>query len=578
VQAPASFEDAITEAASALKEAARNGKVAVVAGATVTNEEAYLAAAIAKQAFGTAADSSLGPVMRAVKAALEARIGTWKPAGDMSRLAKAKAIVVVADDLEESHNVASVRIKDAVADNGAELVVVGPLRSELVDFASTWVRPRPGDEGAAAAAIADAIAGGATQNDGIQRAAATLRDADRDATFVVCAPNPVDPALAASMAGGAANIAVALFGEAAAEHLVVLPAEVNVHGLLDRGVGLGGSANPLEGLAGLLLVRDDPTMRLPGATEALARIGTVVVVDNVAQPAAKGAAAVIAEGRAYASRGTYTQGDFRAQRLTPAVKPEGEAVPLFRALAALGAALGVELPADEDATLGVIAKEDPAYLPAWDLLVGEGVRLAVARPGVGRMAPVDGVGGGEGFSIITSRDLYTAADAASLRHPEADKLHRYDRIQLSEEDGARLGVRDGDGHALGRGRVDHGEGHGHGARAHGCGVRVVAAAGRGGGGATRGEPERHGERGSCGSPGAGGDSGRRLTRIGEDTRGPRQWRGPRGFRRVGCWRGTGETRRNVKWPAAAARWRGSPRRPSFDGSLRRARHRGSGGW
>ena len=51
---------------------------------------------------------------------------------------------------------------------------------------------------------------------------------------------------------------------------------------------------------------------------------------------------------------------------------------------------------------------------------------------------------GEGLRVITGRDQYTAADAAALRHPEAERLHRYDRFQLSEEDAERLGVADGD--------------------------------------------------------------------------------------------------------------------------------------
>jgi hypothetical protein len=113
------------------------------------------------------------------------------------------------------------------------------------------------------------------------------------------------------MAGGAANVAVALFGDDASENLVVLPADVNSYGLLDAGVGVTGTDNPLEGLAGLLVVRDDPTMRIPGALDALRNIDTVVVIDNVLHETAKRASAVIAEGRAYASQGTYTQGDYR---------------------------------------------------------------------------------------------------------------------------------------------------------------------------------------------------------------------------------------------------------------------------
>ena len=148
--------EATSEAARALK--AANGKVGVLVGGTVTNEEAYLAAQIAK-ALKASPDSSLGPVVRATEDALEARFGTWRMAADMTRIATSKAIVVVADDLEESHNIASVRVKDAVVRNGAQLVVIGPLRSELVDFAALWVRTEAGQEGTTAAAIAETIGG-----------------------------------------------------------------------------------------------------------------------------------------------------------------------------------------------------------------------------------------------------------------------------------------------------------------------------------------------------------------------------------------------------------------------------------
>jgi anaerobic selenocysteine-containing dehydrogenase len=55
-----------------------------------------------------------------------------------------------------------------------------------------------------------------------------------------------------------------------------------------------------------------------------------------------------------------------------------------------------------------------------------------------------GAASGSGLRVIASRDLFTAADAAALRHPEAEKLHRYDHIQVSEQDGARLGIETGD--------------------------------------------------------------------------------------------------------------------------------------
>ena len=444
IQVPVTANEAIAEAAKVLKEAASRGKVGVIVGGASTNEEAWLANRIAREAFRTTADAAYGPVLRATKAALEARLGTWRMAGDMTRLRTSKTIVVVHDDLEETHNVASVRIKDAVVNEGGKLVVIGALRSELVDFATSWLRPQAGEEGQAAAALAEAIGGAPSEIEEINDAAALLRDASREEMLVVCAPNSVSPEIAGSMAGGAANLAVALFGDAASENLIVLPPEVNIHGLLDQGVAVEGGTNPLEGLAGLLVIREDPTMRLPRAAEDLATTGTVVVIDNVLHETAKQATVVIAEGRPYSTAGTYTQGDFRVQKLWPAVKPEGDALVCYDALRLLAAELGVEVPETPDDALGAIAKENAAYQPAWDLIVGEGVRMEVRGSGKGQVIPVPMFDVEDGVRVIASRDLYTAADAAALRHPEAEKLHRYDRIQVSEQDAARLGISDND--------------------------------------------------------------------------------------------------------------------------------------
>lgn len=445
IQAPASFEQAVSEAADALRAAAAKGRVGVLAGTTLTNEEALLANTIARSAFGAPADTSLGPIIRATRDALVERFGAWRLPSQMTDIPEAKAIVVVHDDLEESHQVAAMRVKDAVVKNMAKLVVIGPLRSELVDYSAAWLRCAAGDEGVAAAALAEAVAGHPSGTPEIDNAAEILRGVQPEEALVVCVPNPVSPQRAAAMTGGAANLAIALCGDHASERLVMLPQAVNVHGLLDVGVAETGSDDPLDGLTGVLIVRDNPELHLPATADALARMDAVVVIDNVLHDAARHANVVIAEGRAYASRGTYTQGDFRVQRLEPALRPEGEAVNCFHALKTLAEALGVETPADEGMALDAIAHENPAYQPAADLIVGDGVRLEIPPVAKLAMAPVASeTPNGGGARIITSRDMYTAEDAASIHHPEAEKLHRYDRIQISEGDAARLGIVNGE--------------------------------------------------------------------------------------------------------------------------------------
>ncbi len=441
VLAPQTFAEAAQEAAEALRSAAKKGRVGVLVGPTATNEEALLAREIAN-ALGARPDFALGPVVRAVNQELKARFGTWRLPSNLESLRTADTIVVVHDDIEESHNIVSLRVKDAVVARGARLVVVGSLASELVDFASAWVRPPANEEGHAADELARALRSGDSSRwpDAVE----ALRQADPSSTIVVVAPNPLSREKAASMAAGAANLAIALCGESAAEHLVVLPPEANVNGLLDVGVGVEGPEDPLADLAGLLVFRDDPSLYLPQAEQRLGEIDAIVVIDGVLHPTAKRASVVIAEGRAYASEGTYTAADFRAQMLAPAIRPEGEAVSGFTALLELARALGVPVPSTPEEALLALAKEHQEYQDVADLIVGEGVKLRVPRPPKAEFAPVGPPPEVERLRLISSRDLYTALDAAALRHPEAEKLRRYDRIQISETDAERLGIRDGE--------------------------------------------------------------------------------------------------------------------------------------
>lgn len=443
VLAPVEFPTAVAEAAKTLREARARGAVGVVVGGTATNEEALLARIIAREAFGTEATTANAPVTAAVAAALEARFGTARMAGNLEEIRKAKTIVIVHDDIEESHNIASLRAKDA-ATNGAVLVVIGALRSELCDFATAWVRPAPNEEGWAAARLAEQLKRGEDGDELFTDALEALAGADPSTTMVVVAPNPVSPQKAAAMAGGAANLAIAICGELASERLVVLPPDANTHGLLD--LGLGRATLPIEQLAGLLVFRDDPSLVDPRVIEAVARGCAVVVIDGVLHETAKAATVVLAEGRAYATAGTYTTADFRVQRLAPAIRPEGDAVAGFEALRALAEALGVAAPASSEEALAAIAGMLPEYEVATELIVGEGARLSIARAPKTEAVPVEAptpVPEGT-FRLITSRDLYTALDAAAVRHPEAEPLHRYDRVRLSPVEMLRLGLTEGD--------------------------------------------------------------------------------------------------------------------------------------
>ena len=80
-----------------------------------TNEENYLLSKLARAIVGTNnVDSSAGAVARAAAGSLRAAFGSEVLPADMTRLARIEDVLVVAHDLESSHNVASLRVKDAV--------------------------------------------------------------------------------------------------------------------------------------------------------------------------------------------------------------------------------------------------------------------------------------------------------------------------------------------------------------------------------------------------------------------------------------------------------------------------------
>ncbi|HLF71049.1 MAG TPA: 2Fe-2S iron-sulfur cluster-binding protein, partial [Dehalococcoidia bacterium] len=227
---PAPFEVALDAAATRLTNVAKRDPNAVgfLVGPWATNEEAYIAQSIARELIGTEnIDSTAGPLASAVEAALTGAFGTHILPADLAELSKASTILVIADDLESSHNVAALRVKDAVVKNGARLVVVSSRYGEVCDFIApppsgsimpspqrvhsaeptgVWLRPTPGGEIATVAALTKAIAAQTGSSDAavtgasdaapgvaaadLQRAAEILAATGEGRLAVIYAPSP----------------------------------------------------------------------------------------------------------------------------------------------------------------------------------------------------------------------------------------------------------------------------------------------------------------------------------------------------------------------------------------------------
>ena len=359
-QFPAHWGELVEYAAQQLKGViAQHGASAVgVLGSPInTNEENYLTQKLAREVIGTPhVDFSQAAPNRAVAKAIAAAFGTEALPSDMLRLRTSDITVVIADDLESSHNVASLRIKDSIVGHPAaprygKLLLVSPIWGEMADFAEpyggAWLQPRPGSEAELVDALAKRVAGEqadipAVATEALTEALAVLEEAKDPAkqVTVVYAPSPIDAAGAGNGARAAANLSIALRGEKAAESLVVLPTEANVFGARDMGLdpemGPGATALDTPGMSfdemidaaaagklkAMVVVGDNPLMYAPDTArvrQALESLDVLVVIDSLLTDTAQLAHAVLADVPSYAKTGTYTNAERRVNRMHAAL-------------------------------------------------------------------------------------------------------------------------------------------------------------------------------------------------------------------------------------------------------------------
>ncbi|MDA0270228.1 MAG: molybdopterin-dependent oxidoreductase [Chloroflexi bacterium] len=461
---PAPFEDALARAAEALnaiKQSAGAGAIAVLGSPLTTTEEAFVLAEVARSIGTPHVDFTSGVVHRAVAAALDAAFGTSRLPSSLADVEVSDTIVVVARDLEESHQIVSLRMKDAKVKRNAKIVLISPMWSELDRFAAAKVRVRPGQE----ATVAQALADGAAAPAGVdaaqwEAALATVNAAKANAesrATVIFAPEDHHGAYAGQVAAAAANVAIALRGDAAASHLIYMPTDANVRGVADAGIApaSGGksfaeivAAAQSGEIKAVLLHADNPLLTSPGSSDvvdALQRLEALVVIDSVRSTAAEHATVVLPEAPFFSKDGTTTNADGHVFRHHPAPKPGQQAQPGLNVLLALAGALGAPVSyASVEAVTNAVAARVDGYptaaalgtAPGSTRVTGEATRAA--RQAVASAAP------GDGTSVITGRSLYTSWDGASINYEEADKLHREQAAWINPRDAEAAGVRDGE--------------------------------------------------------------------------------------------------------------------------------------
>lgn len=90
-------------------------------------------------------------------AGLAAAFGSGAMTNSIDEIEHADAILVTGSNTSEDHPVIAMRIKKAVMERGAKLIVADPRRIDLVDFAALWLRQTPGTDVALFNGIMNAI-------------------------------------------------------------------------------------------------------------------------------------------------------------------------------------------------------------------------------------------------------------------------------------------------------------------------------------------------------------------------------------------------------------------------------------
>ena len=154
---PASWDEALDLIAERLLQC-RGNSFATLCSAKATNEDGYIQqkwARLVMQSNNIDHCTRLchSPSVEAMLAAL----GSGATSNSYTDYENAGCLVVTGCDPTSNHPVAASRMRRAVVERGAKLIVINPRRIDMCDYADLWLRPLPGTDVALLNGIAKVI-------------------------------------------------------------------------------------------------------------------------------------------------------------------------------------------------------------------------------------------------------------------------------------------------------------------------------------------------------------------------------------------------------------------------------------
>ena len=154
---PASWDEALEYTVDRLS-VYRGDAFATLCSAKATNEDGYVQQKFARLIMQSNHIDHCTRLCHSpsVEAMLTA-LGSGATSNSYIDYEEAGCLVIIGSDANSNHPVAASRMRRAVIERGAKLIVINPRRIEMCDFAELWLRPRPGTDVALLNAMAKVI-------------------------------------------------------------------------------------------------------------------------------------------------------------------------------------------------------------------------------------------------------------------------------------------------------------------------------------------------------------------------------------------------------------------------------------
>ena len=157
VLVPTTWDEALEVVATRLSKY-RGDSFATLCSAKATNEDGYIQQKFSRLVMQSNHIDHCTRLCHSPSVeAMLTSLGSGATSNSYIDYEEAGCLVIIGSDANSNHPVAASRMRRAIVEKGAKLIVINPRRIDMCDYADIWLRPRPGTDVALLNGIANVI-------------------------------------------------------------------------------------------------------------------------------------------------------------------------------------------------------------------------------------------------------------------------------------------------------------------------------------------------------------------------------------------------------------------------------------